>query len=671
LILSALSSTRIPAFVVAGRLALDRAPIAAGVVIECDGRVLLIKRSSVEENFAGHWGLPGGKAEEGETAEQAARREAREETGYLITEPMVEVGAVDTPNGMRFTTFHTVVKDRFTPTLNAEHTAHRWAKRDNLPEPLHPKVAATLKQIPVSIAEGNETKTRSALIGFLAQDRAPDGVDPRVDLVGRAGQRYDQKSARHKDEDGRLHVAVNNISKAGVNPYLGREIPNHEALGLNPDKIYKLLRDPEELKKAAPTFNSQPLLSRHVPVSADDHQPELVVGSTGSSAVYEHPYLKNGLVVWSKGAIDAIEHDDDHEDQQKELSSAYHYEADMTPGTYDETGEKYDGVMRNIRGNHVALVKTGRAGPDVVVGDEALPNQNGEVTMSKNRKLTMKASVAAGALMGALRPVLAQDAKLNLTPMLLKAKAGRFASAKKGILADLEKALSKPNVLAQDGDVGEIIESVAELLDLVDGNKDIVDDADPIDPNSAIPPDTSMDAGPVEKAQEYLRSKGVDDEIVAGLAAAMNDAPAEDEDPDAKKDDEDGKKKPPFVAKDKKAPAMDSATVTKMIGDAVNATKTSVLKTQREIAEARETVRPVVGQIAMDAECGADVYRAALEVLGVSGAADLHDDALLPVYNATCASKKTSTQTTKVAMDAAATASFTTRFPHASAIKTL
>ena len=41
-------------------------------------------------------------------------------------------------------------------------------------------------------------------------------------------------SVRHKDENGYLHVAVTPISKAGVNPYLGREIPNSEKLGLDP-----------------------------------------------------------------------------------------------------------------------------------------------------------------------------------------------------------------------------------------------------------------------------------------------------------------------------------------------------------------------------------------------------------------------------------------------------
>jgi mutator protein MutT len=664
-----LTSTCIFPFLVSGALALDRAPIAAGIVFENDGRVLLVKRSKDELNYGGHWSLPGGKAEAGETPEEAAIREAREEVGYLATDPMVCVSEVETPTGMVFHTFHCVVKDRFTPTLNDEHTAYRWVKPGNLPEPLHPQVEKTLNGLKIEnrldrLAERRQDVDIAEFFG-IAMDRAPDGIDPRVDKMNRGGLPYDNKSVRTKDTDGRLHVQQSNISKAGVNPYLGSEIPNHEKLGLDPKKIYKLLRHPDELKKAAETFNRQPLLSRHVPVSADDHQGDIVVGTIGSDAVYEHPYLKNSLTVWTQDGIDAVE-----SDEQKELSSAYHYDADMTPGEYE--GAKFDGVMRNIRGNHVALVKTGRAGSDVVVGDEALPNQNGEVKMSKNRMMTRKASVAAGALMVHLRPLIAQDSTIDLGPLMLKAKPGKFTAAKKAIADGLEKILSSGKVkLAQDGDVGEIIESVAELLDLVDGDKTIVDDAEPaaLDPNTSIP-DATMDAGPAEKAAEYLRSKGVSDEIIAGLAGAMSDA-ATDEFPDDLKK-KDGEESDDDKKKKKEKPAMDQATVTKMITDAVNSTKVSVLKTQREISEARETVRPHVGQLAMDAECAADVFRAALGVMGVEGADDLHADALLPVFTATAAGKKTTATTkTNIAMDAAASKSFAERFPGAGGIKTV
>jgi 8-oxo-dGTP pyrophosphatase MutT (NUDIX family) len=172
------------------------------------------------------------------------------------------------------------------------------------------------------------------------------------------------ESNRTFDLDGRMHVNVTNISKSNVCDYLGSEIPDYEKLGLDRNKIYKLLRDPDELRKAAPTFNGIQVLMRHVPVSAEDHQPWDIVGTTGTDAVFEEPYLKNSLVLWAQRAIDAVESED-----QKELSSAYHYRPIMEGGSYN--GVKFDGRMVEIIGNHVAVIREGRVGHDVCVADSA------------------------------------------------------------------------------------------------------------------------------------------------------------------------------------------------------------------------------------------------------------------------------------------------------------
>ncbi len=201
----------------------------------------------------------------------------------------------------------------------------------------------------------------------------------------------DRATVRSRDADGRLHVAATPLSKANICAYWGAEIPDAAALGLAQDRLYRLLRHPEELAAAAPSFNNLPLLSEHVPVSAEDHRPDLVVGSTGTDAVFAAPYLKNSLVVWAQDAIDAIE-----SGQRRELSAAYRYRADMTPGQYQ--GQPYDGVMRDIRGNHVALVAMGRAGPDVVVGD----------SQTKETGMTKQAHKGKAALLAALTPKLAE-----------------------------------------------------------------------------------------------------------------------------------------------------------------------------------------------------------------------------------------------------------------------
>ena len=174
-------------------------------------------------------------------------------------------------------------------------------------------------------------------------------------------------SMRTIDDNGFLHVALTPISKATVNPYLGSEIPFAKEHGFDPEKIYYALRPADELAKAADTFNGLPLLLEHHEINAENPAKEYVVGSVGTDAVFENPYLKNSLTVTDAQAIGYIE-----DGQAAEISCCYSYEPDFTSGEFTEVdGSKvhYDLIMRNIKGNHVALVPEGRAGHDVKVAD--------------------------------------------------------------------------------------------------------------------------------------------------------------------------------------------------------------------------------------------------------------------------------------------------------------
>lgn len=362
-------------------------------------------------------------------------------------------------------------------------------------------------------------------------------------------------TVRSYDADGRLHVAVSNISKANVCEYLGREIPDWRKLGLDPDNIYRLLRDPEELRKGVATFNNLPILSEHVPVTAigeDSHMPGLVVGSTGTDAAIDGQFLTNSLVIWARGSIDGIVND-----EKRELSSAYRYRADMTPGEF--AGVDYDGVMRDIVGNHVALVFEGRAGSDVIVGDEQ------PMAFKSKRALML-----AGGLGGLIRPLLAQDAKFDLGPAL--SGVNHKSLAKTGATRALgEKVfgLVQPH-LAQDA--GLDVEDVCKVIDAVQGS--------PLAEDDDIPETQGL---PVAEDEE-------DDD---------KDKPdvAEDEDGD---DD------------DKDKPAMDAAAVKKLTDKA----RRDALAEGAAIRTAEREVHPVVGElVAMDS--AADVYKAGLVALGV------------------------------------------------------
>lgn len=257
-------------------------------------------------------------------------------------------------------------------------------------------------------------------VRYISEEKRPamDGITESL--------AFDRASVRTIDENGRLQISRTNISKANVNAYYGREIPRSEELGLEPNKLYRLWRHPDELRKAAKTFNNIPVLSKHIPDFPTDPPNEFRVGVTHSNAEFDGTYLTVGMSIWDNSAIAGIE-----SGEQRELSASYKYVADMTPGVTPD-GEPYDGVMRDIFGNHEALVPDGRAGPDVLVADSLPPELN---HMRKHKVAAIRAT---------LKPLLAQDADLE-------------AEVRKALLAldEAEKEDEKENKPADDEDDDE------------------------------------------------------------------------------------------------------------------------------------------------------------------------------------------------------------------------
>lgn len=71
-------------------------PAASVVIVDGDGRVLLVKRGRAPQR--GRWSVPGGRVEPGESFEAAAAREALEETGLEVAVGR-ELWAVRIPTG--------------------------------------------------------------------------------------------------------------------------------------------------------------------------------------------------------------------------------------------------------------------------------------------------------------------------------------------------------------------------------------------------------------------------------------------------------------------------------------------------------------------------------------------------------------------------------------------
>lgn len=398
------------------------------------------------------------------------------------------------------------------------------------------------------------------------------------------------KSARHIDEDGRLHIAKSHISKAVVNPYYGSEIPGYQELGLDPQKIYNLLRDPEELEKSAPTFARLPILKKHIPVTVDTPQPDLVIGAIGSDVEFSNPYLDADLCFWDAEAIAGIE-----TGKMKELSCAYRYDPMMEPGEFE--GTHYDGRMTNIRGNHLALVEVGRAGSDVVVADQ-------KPQFFKERSMRMtKLGKALFAALSAASPVLAADSAL---PALV-GSANRKNFNPKDVKAKL---------LALDAELDP-----EQLDNVIDALLDVEQDPKPQETPAAV-----GDESPAEKIKSLLDGK-VDESVIEQIVALCA-APAEDEKPEKKP----GEEKEPGMKPEEVKAAMDG-----------------LRKELRAAAEAAREVRPVVGDVTMDS--AAEIYGFALDQMKVDRTGIDSVAALKALYKVASAAKSAAAPV--VAQDAA------------------
>lgn len=331
----------------------------------------------------------------------------------------------------------------------------------------------------------------------------------------------DESENRYIDNNGHLIVKRTVITKAAVNPYRGSEIPDSERLGLDPNKIYYLLRCPVELERGMSTFSAIQLLLRHIPVDAKQPQKESTVGAIGSEFEMDDDGRVWGMLrVHDQEGIDYIQ-----SGKMQELSAGYAYTPDMTSGVYN--GEHYDGVMRNIQGNHVAIVERGRIGRDAIVADY-MPNEIEDYLMTKKVKLK-QGSIAE------LKTRLGMDSDEAVKDVIL---------AVHGVLA-LDSDDDKEEKKAEDED--EVVE-VAEDED--EGEK-------------------------ADKERKKLEETDKDDR-------------------DAKKAEDDEEEKP------KKA--MDAATIESKAVAKVTA-----------LFEARELVKPTVGQIACDS--AEEVYKTALKSL--------------------------------------------------------
>lgn len=207
------------------------------------------------------------------------------------------------------------------------------------------------------------------------------------------------------------------------------------------------LRPPEEVMHpdALASFALVPVTNEHPPEALTaDNAKQYSVGSVSESVVADGDKVRAALMITDAEAIEALD------TGRSELSCGYTADVVIEPGTWQ--GQRYDAKQTNIRGNHVALVDAGRAGPTCSIRMDATDVAQ-EITMDSvmievgGAKYSVPAEMAAElAKMLAdkgLKPEMADMAKpAHEEVAAVKADAQRKIDALQARLDGLQSAAS-------------------------------------------------------------------------------------------------------------------------------------------------------------------------------------------------------------------------------------
>lgn len=120
---------------------------AAGILVVHEEQALLQKRAGWS-HMGGTWALPGGARMPGETAAEAALREAHEEVGLNQDEVVLHAEHTDDHVDWSYTTVVGVVQDAPELSLNAESEQVAWVALDQIDRmDLHPGFRSSLSSV--------------------------------------------------------------------------------------------------------------------------------------------------------------------------------------------------------------------------------------------------------------------------------------------------------------------------------------------------------------------------------------------------------------------------------------------------------------------------------------------------------------------------------------------
>jgi hypothetical protein len=164
---------------------------------------------------------------------------------------------------------------------------------------------------------------------------------------------------KRRTNDGYL-VTTARFARSGIYEYAGRDVGKPDM------SVVRVYRPDSEVfsEDAMASFAHRPITNDHPGenVSAQTWKRD-AVGFTDGRVARDGDFVVVPMMVTDAEAITEVD------GGKAELSAGYTCDLDFVDGA-TEDGQKYDAVMKNIRGNHIAIVDRGRAGSDCRIGDD-------------------------------------------------------------------------------------------------------------------------------------------------------------------------------------------------------------------------------------------------------------------------------------------------------------
>lgn len=250
----------------------------------------------------------------------------------------------------------------------------------------------------------------------------------------------------------------------------------------NPDgSVRRELRLPEDVfdPESLASYRGKPVIITHdAGLVTKDNVDQFIIGTILSDGYRSGDDVRADIIIHNT--------DDMKDSGLKELSLGYNLDLDETPGEWN--GEPYDAIQRNIRINHLALVREARAGEQARLN---IDSRDPETTLRGGKVMSKTTTPKAPAKAHRSDGILTQEAFAKAVEEYKARRAQRIAAKADSEAKPTEEPaiIDEPAVVVEDSEAVVAPEEPATpeaTVQMVKDRRDLRDNAgDPEDIDSA------------------------------------------------------------------------------------------------------------------------------------------------------------------------------------------